>query len=102
VFLYVLITEGRQFKSALRNQLEMRKAGNQESGLFFGASYENWVIVFLASPANVGRILEPDGASAADLQLLLILLIHKGLRAACKIPISYLGKKSVFLVFSRR
>jgi hypothetical protein len=29
----------------------MLKAGTQDSGLFFCASYENWVIVFLANPA---------------------------------------------------
>jgi hypothetical protein len=42
-----------KFKSDPRNQFEMRKAGTQDSGLFFCASYENRIAVFLASPGGL-------------------------------------------------
>ena len=37
----------------------IHKAGIQDSGLFFCASYENWVVVFLASPAMSEGFLSP-------------------------------------------
>jgi hypothetical protein len=44
----------RRFKSGPRNQFKTHEAGTQDSGLFFCASYENWVAVFLASPEMSG------------------------------------------------
>jgi hypothetical protein len=75
----------------------MLKAGTQDSGRFFCASYENWVVVFLASPAALAGFRTRWSSPGSGLQLLPILLIHKGFWAASKTPISRLGKKSVFL-----
>jgi hypothetical protein len=75
----------------------MLKAGTQISGLFFCASYENWVVVFFASPAVPAGFRTRSSSPGSGLQLLPILLIHKGFWAASKISIPHLEKKSVFL-----
>jgi hypothetical protein len=48
-----------RYVSGPRNQFVIHKAGPQDSGLFFYASHENWVGVFLAT-GRVAGILEPD------------------------------------------
>ncbi len=90
----MLITRRSSVQSAPRNQFENHEAGIQDSGLFFCASYENWAVVFLASPAKSEGFLSPMVIEGSGLQ---ILLIQKGLWAASPIPISHLGKKSDFL-----
>jgi hypothetical protein len=75
----------------------MLKAGTQDSGLFFCASYDNWVVVVLSRPAMSAAFRTRWSSPSSGLQLLPILLIHKGLWAAYKIPIFRLGKKPVFL-----
>ena len=80
-----------------RNQFEMLKAGTQDSGLFFCASYEYWIVVFLASPAVSAGFRTRWSSPGSRLQLLPILLIHKDFWAAYRIPVFRFGKKSVFL-----
>ncbi len=72
----------------------IHKAGTQDSGLFFCASYENWAVVFFASSAKSEGFSSPIVIESSGLQ---ILLIQKGLWAASPISISYMGKKSDFL-----
>jgi len=57
----------------------MHEAGTQDSGLFFCASYENWAIVFFCESRNVCKDSRTRwSSSGSGLQLLPILLIHKG------------------------
>jgi hypothetical protein len=68
----------------------MRKAGSQDSGLFFCASYENWVVFFLTKSRNVGKHFRSRwSSSCSGLQLAPILLIHKasGLRPKFLFPV---------------
>jgi hypothetical protein len=53
-----------------RNQLETHEAGTQDSGLFFCASYENWVVVFLASPEMSAGFRTRRSSPGSGLQLL--------------------------------
>jgi len=74
----------------------LRRAGSQDSGLFFCTSYENSVVIFLISTQSRRGYKTRWSSRGFGLQLLPILLIHKGLWAASKIPFTVLGKKSNF------
>jgi hypothetical protein len=74
-----------------------RKAGTQDSGLFFCATDENWAVLFLANPAISAGIRTRWSSRGFGLQLLPIVLIHKNICAGSKIPKSRVGMKSVLL-----